>query len=1048
MSRPGDVLDPRAPGARSLSGMAVRRPVATLMGVLIASTLGAVGAMRLPVDLLPAFELPSVTIFAPYPGVGSLEVESLVVEPIEEAVSTVPGLTTLGATAREGAGVVTLTFAHGTNLFEAMNDVRVAVERARGNLPDDLEPPQVFRFDPNQFPILFISVTADADLREVTRIARDELKPRLSRVPGVAAVDLRGAFEREVRVELLASRLFDLGIPIAQVERAIRAENIDVSAGKVRDAGKEVGLRTAAAKRTAEELLGIPVASKDGQVIHLGDVARVVDGTAEIDSVVRVGGKAGLRLGIRKGPDENTIAVAERVHEALEEIRRDFPEVEIDVILDQSTFIQRAVDGAKNAAIIGGLLAIAMLLIFLRSFRATLLVGVAIPVSVLVTFAVMDRAGVSLNLMSLGGIALGVGMLVDNAVVVLESIVNQTERGRRGAEAALAGAREVGLAVAASTATTLVIFTPVLFLEGINRVVYGQLALVVASALVASLVVSLTVVPAFAGRLFAAGAVPTDPGSLMRRLNAAYARLLRAALDQPASALVLLLGVALAALSLLSRVQTELMPTPDEGRVQINIELPVGTPLEETDALARRVSVLAAEVVPEAELIFTSVGSPGWWSSRTTETASVSVRLLPLEARPRPTEAVAKALREAMPKVPGARIGVRPDGGFFLLGFLRGGGGEDRLEVKVRGTDLEAMSRYAAEVAAAMREVPGVVDVREPQLRGRAEVVIRADPEKAGALGLSAEDLGRSLETYVRGRRVSRLRTVVEDVPVVLRLAEEDRARIDQVRQLLVRAPATGEPVQISEVATFSLEEGPIVISRDEGARVLWIGAEVEGRPLGEAAADVQARIQGLPAPPGVRATLGGEAASQDDLFRSLLFGGILALLLVYMVMAAQFESLLLPLLVMGAVPFAGVGVLVLFGAHLSTLNLYSFMGMIVLVGIAVNNAIVLVDYARQLRLEQGLSARAAIEEASRRRLRPILMTTTTTLLGLLPVALSQAEGAELQGPLARVVVSGLFTSTVVTLVLVPVLYALVEGALERRAQRASFGPIKTAALA
>jgi HAE1 family hydrophobic/amphiphilic exporter-1 len=1022
--------------APSLSAVAVRRPVAALMFLLIVCTVGLVSSGRLAVDLLPEFELPSVTVFAPYPGVGSLEVESLVLEPLEEAVAAVPGLLTLSSTAREGAAVIRMRFAHGHNLLEALGDVRVAVERTRNRLPDDLEAPQVFRFDPNSFPILYLSVTSGGDLREVTRIARDEIKPRLARVPGVAAVEIRGGFDREVRIELLASKLLDLGIPIEQVERALRAENIDLSVGKVRDAGREVGVRTVAAKRRAVDLETVPVATRDGRVVRLNEVSRIVDDTAEIDNVVRINGRIGVRLGVRKGPGENTIEVAHAVYRAIEKIEADFPEVEVGVIMDQSRYVENAVAGARNAALIGGILAIAVLLLFLRSFRATLLVAIAIPSSVLAAFIVMDRAGISLNLMSLGGIALGVGMLVDNAVVVLESVVHHLQRGRTGKDAAIVGAREVALAVAASTATTIVIFIPVLFLEGVQRVVYGQLALVVASALVASLLVSLTIVPAFAGRLFAKGGLPADSGFLLSRVERLYARLIDKLLDRPLSTLAVLVAIALAAGALIPRVKTELMPPTDEGQVVVNVELGTGTPLEETDALARRVSDIVSEVVPEAERVFLSVGSPGWWSSRTSEAARISVALPPLQERPRPTQDVAEAIRKAMPKAPGATIGVRTGGGMFLLRFLRSGSGEDRLEVKIRGEDLESMGRFATDVSAALKEVEGVVDVREPRLRGRDEIAVRVDPERAGSLGLSAQALGISLETYVRGRRVTRLRTAEEEVPVVMRLAEEDRQRVEQVEKLLVLAPATGQPVSVGEVASFSLEKGPVRISREEGARILQVGAEIEGRPLGEIVTDVRAKLQALPAPAGVRAIVSGEAAESDDMFRSLRFGALLALLLVFMVMAAQFESLVQPLIVMGAVPFAGVGVLILFGLDLSTLNIYSFMGMIVLVGIAVNNAIVLVDYMRQLREEEGMTVARAVRLACARRLRPILMTTATTMLGLLPVALSQAAGAELQGPLARVVVSGLLTGTLVTLVLVPVLYVLVEGWREKLAKR------------
>ncbi|MFZ9888026.1 MAG: efflux RND transporter permease subunit, partial [Myxococcota bacterium] len=610
----------------SWSGRAVRRPVATGMALLIVCTLGLVSLSRLSVDLLPEFELPSVTVFAPYPGVGSLEVESLVLEPLEEAVASVPGLSTLSSTAREGAAVVYLSFSDGVDLMEALNDVRVAVERARGSLPDELESPQVFRFDPNQFPILFLGVTAKgADYREITRIARDELKPRLSRIPGVAAIELRGGYEREIRIELFAARLLDLGIPIDQVERALRAENINVSVGKVRDGGREVGLRTINAKTTAQELGAIPVATVAGELITIADLGRVVDDAAEVDNLVRINGEIGMRLGVRKGPGENTIEVAKRVYDALDQIRVDLPEVEIDVIMDQSTYIESAVEGARGAAFLGGLLAVAVLLLFLRSFRATLLIAVSIPASVLVTFLVMDRAGLSLNLMSLGGVALGVGMLVDNGVVVLESIVHRLQRGERGSEAAARGAHEVALAVAASTATTVVIFLPVLFLEGVNRVVYGQLALVVTASLIASLVASLTVVPAFAGRLFGSRPLRSDEGPVFSAISRRYAVLLDGVLARPRSTLVLLLGVGLASASLIPAVETELMPPTDQGQIEISIELPVGTPLEETDALARQVNLITMEQVPEATRVFMTVGSPGWWSSSTSETARVSV---------------------------------------------------------------------------------------------------------------------------------------------------------------------------------------------------------------------------------------------------------------------------------------------------------------------------------------------------------------------------------------------------------------------------------------
>jgi HAE1 family hydrophobic/amphiphilic exporter-1 len=1022
---------PPAGRAFGLTDAAVRRPVTTLMFALMLAVLGAVAVVRLPVDLLPRFELPTVTVLVPFPGTGAEEMEKLVLERLEEAVASVPGLQKMTGRAREGVATLFLEFRFGSDLNEALNEVRVAVERSRQTLPDDIDPPQVFRFDPNQFPVVFVTVSGKQDLREVTRIARDELKPRLSRVPGVAAVDIRGAFDREVRIELFLDKLVDLQIPIDTVVTALSEENVDTGSGKMLEKGREVGIRVLSSKKSPAELESIPVVARGMQVIRIRDIARVVDTTAELMNVSRVNAETAVFLGVRKGDGENTVDVAAGVRAEVERLTREFPQISLGYRVDQSVFIQRSVDGAKSGAYIGGILALAVLLIFLRNFRATLLIGVSIPLSVMATFFVMERLDVTLNLMTLGGLALGVGMLVDNGVVVLESIVHHLSLGRKGADAARAGASEVALAVAASTATTIVIFVPVLFLEGVNRVLYGQLALVVVVALIASLILSLTLVPAFASKLFK-GRITSSSGPVMRRVEDSYSRLLARFLDRPLSSVSLAIGLLAASLALLPRVETELLPIPDEGQVNIDITMPMGTPLEETDAIARDLIPLVERMVPEAAKIAVSVGPHGWWSSSTGEAAKIQIELPDREVRPRSTEDVQKAVEKGLPPIPGADVRVRMGGGFMLLRMIRGGGGEDRLEVQVRGEDLEVMGRYAGQLKDAMARIPGVSGATVPPLRGRDEVVIHVDPVRATTLGLSAERTGRATEAYIRGRRVTTLRTTTEDIPVIVRLAPEDRLRTDQLARLPLLAPATGGAVPLGEIARFEPTLGPIFISRDEGARVIAIGAEVRGRAFGDVAADINTVLAELTPPEGVRALLRGEAEGAKSAFSGLFFGAMLALLLVYMVMAAQFESIVAPALVMFSVPFGGIGVMLLFGAHLSTLNVYSFMGIIVLIGIVVNNAIVLVDYAGQLRAE-GAAVRTAVELAARRRIRPILMTTITTLLGLLPVALSQKEGAELQGPLARVVVAGITTSTVVTLFLIPVLYASVESWRARR---------------
>ncbi len=1011
---------------------AVRRPVATTMLAAIIAVVGLIAAYRLPVDLLPEVVFPTVSVYAPYPGVGAEEMEALVLEPLEDAVATVPGLRHLNSRTSEGSAVLWLEFSWDTDLAVALDDVRVAVERARSNIPDDIEAPQVFRFNPNQFPIVFLQIGGD-DLFEVTRIVRDEIRPRIARLEGVAAVDLRGSLEREVRLELDLARMLDLQVTPDDVARAVASHAVDVSGGKVLRGGSEVGLRTLAKHRTLDDLRRTVVANKNGTEVRVADIADVVLSPVEAQNIVESRGRPAMRVGARKIDGENTIEVAARVRAEADRLALDYPQLDFAISLDQSRFIEDSLNGAKQAALVGALFALAVLLLFLRSFRATLLVGISIPTSVLAAFLLMDRAGFSLNLMTLGGLALGVGMLVDNAVVVLEAIFVRLKQGESGRVAAVRGAREVGLAVLASTATTLVIFIPVLFLEGNQRILYGELAMVVSVALAASLLLSLTVVPALAGQLYTKSSRIADGGAVVGRLERWLDAVLQRALHAPGSTLVIAAALFLGALSLWPQIQTEYMPAPEADEIRISVELPIGTPIETTAAASARIAAAAESLIPEAVRVSTTVGPSGWWSSRTGEVANISIELPPKQERPRETLSIVGMLRKKLPRLPGVQVGVRPGGGFFLLRMIRGGSGEDSLSVEVRGDDLDDMFAYADQVKAALESVAGIKDVIIPRRNGRDELGVRVNESRAVELGLYPADVGAAVETYVRGRRVGTLQTKLEDLPVVVRLTEADRKDPGKLKDLLIYAPAEQGVVPLSDLAQLEEREGPISIERAEGYRRVGIGASVEGRAVGEVADEARAKIAALKAPKGVFVTFTGEAEKADELSGALLFGGLFALMLVFMVMAAQFESLVLPMSVMGAVPFAGIGVVLLFGSGLSTFNTYSFLGIVVLVGLSVNNAIVLVDAAARLQIERGLDAIDAARAAARRRLRPILMTSTTTLLGLLPVAVSTEEGAELQGPLARVVVAGLLTSTVVSLVVVPVLYSVLARWFPRR---------------
>jgi HAE1 family hydrophobic/amphiphilic exporter-1 len=1028
----------------SLAAGSVRRPVTTVMAFLIVILVGAIAFSRLPVDLMPELVYPTLTVRTDYPNVGPQEIEDLITRPIEEAVAAIAGVETITSSSSEGQSSVRVSFTWGTDLDEASNEIRTRVDRIRGSLPEGAETPTVFKFDLASFPILYLGVSSPemgpVDLRELTE---ERIERRLERVPGVAAVDVRGGLRRQIQVNLDRSKMLALDLSADQITRLLSQENLNRPAGKVEEGNLDIYLRTVGEYKTAPEIGATVVAVREGKPLYLRDIAEVQEGVEEVTTITRIDGSPGIRVAINKQSGANTVQVADAVKREVERIQLDFPEIRINEIIDTSDYIRQAIANVRNSAVLGGILAVVVLLFFLRSGRSTFVIATAIPISVIATFALIYFTGYTLNIMTFGGLALGVGMLVDNAVVVLENVFRKREEGADAETSSVVGTQEVSMAITASTLTTMAVFLPIVFMEGVSGVMYKQLAVVVAFALFASLAVALTLIPVLSSRILkgrAAHPLRTRLQPLYDRserfldgLETRYRGGIQWALGHKKTVVLTTLALFAGSLLLVPLIGSELMPKSDEGEVQIDAEMAVGTRLELMDRTFRDIERIVREEVPEAKSMLTDIGGGGWRASGS-HTGNIRVALVDQSERDRSSAEIADDLRGQLADLPGVTIRAREGSGLFLLRIAFGGGSE-ALETEIRGQDLEQGYALAEQVKEALATVPGISDARISRDPGRAERVIRINRDKIARLGLSMEEVADVIETNLAGSRATVLRRAGREYDVFVRLAAADREVLRDVEQVSL-VSATGEAVPLQSVVDVRYAKGPVVIDRKDQERVISVFANVVGRDLGSVATDAREALRGIEVPDGFAITFGGEYEEQQKAQGALLVSLLLAVLLVYMVMAAQFENLLDPFVVMFSIPMALIGVVLTLFLTGTTFNIQSYIGMVMLAGIVVNNAIVLVDYTNLMRRRDGMELHEAVIESGRRRLRPILMTTLTTVLGLVPLAIGLGEGSEVQAPMARVVVGGLMTSTLITLFLVPVVYTSLAEWQERRASR------------
>jgi HAE1 family hydrophobic/amphiphilic exporter-1 len=1019
----------------NLSRFAVHRPVLTVMVALIVIIVGIVSFQRLPIDLMPDITYPTLSISTEYENASPEEVEELITRIIEEAMSAVPGVEEVSSVSAEGRSNVRVTFVWGTDLDAASNDIRDRLDRIINRLPEDSERPRLRKFDLASFPILILGVSGNLDLMQMRNIIDHQVKYRIERVPGVASLDIRGGLDREIHVNLNAEKLKALSLPIDQILNRIKDENINLPAGTIEQGLMDITIRTPGIYTNLDQLRNTVVAIRQKAPIQLKEIAAVDDAWQKVTRIVRVNGQPGIRLSVNKQSGKNTVEVATGVLAEIERINADIPQIQITPIIDTSDYIQRSITNVGTTILYGGALAVLVLLLFLRNIPNTAIITTTIPISIVATFALMYFGGFTLNLMTLGGLALGVGMLVDNAIVVLENIFRLRESGQGPETAAVNGSREVIAAVIASTITTLVVFLPLIFVRGMAGIMFKQLSYVVSFSLACSLAVALTLVPMLTSRIRRPIVFETQGGKdrsrrflrtagrFFPRIEQTYANLLGFALNHP----IIILGAAglmlAGSLLLIPLVGVEMMPATDESEVRVNAEMAMGTKLDMVDDSFKKIEAVVKREVPEIKNTVSWIGG-STWRARGSNAGSMRIALQPVTQRQRSSEQIAADLRRKLRFIPGVLVRTRAGQGLFLLriGTTEG----DKIEVEVRGFDLEVSDALARRIQEVVENVEGITDVKISRETGNPEELILVDRQKAADMKLTVSKIAKMLQTAISGTSAGFFRDGGYEYMIRVKLADADKKDLQEILDLSL-TNADSEPVVLRNVVHVTPRRGPVLIQRKDQERVVYVSADISGRDMGSIMADIQKGLRNIPVPKDFSILFGGDYEEQQKAFRELLMSFVLALVLVYMVMASLYESLRYPLVVMFSVPLAGIGVILMLFLTGTTFNIQSFIGCIMLGGIAVNNAILLVDHINLLRRRDGMPLRAAIEEAGRRRLRPILMTATTTILAMSPLALGIGEGGDAQAPMARAIIGGLFSSNLITLVVIPTVYALID---------------------
>lgn len=1017
----------------NLPKFSVQRPVTILMFFIALIVIGFVSYGRLGLDLLPDMSFPISAVMVSYPGVAPEEIETLITIPLEEILSTIHRIDKISSVSREGSSMLLLSFQWGTNMDIASLEIREKIDQIKRILPEGASDPNVFKFDPSMIPIMVLGMNSEQyKLNEMEKFARDIVKPRLERMEGIALASLSGGLEREILISLDNRRLKANNLTLDNVVMALRSENINLPAGSIREGNVDYLIRTLGRFKSIEDIENVIISNIQGNQIPIKDIATVTDTFKEQNIEAYINGFAGISFSLQKESGTNSVIVANGVISELNSINNVLPgDIQLMVVFDSSDFIKKTIAEVSNNLLIGAILAMLILYVFLRSIKSTLIIGLSIPISVISTFTLLYFSKLTLNMMTLGGLSLGVGMLVDNSIVVLENIFLHQESGEEASLAAVSGANGVGEAITASTLTTIAVFLPLVYVSGIAGELFKTMGLTITFSLLMSLLVALTLIPMLSskqGRNIRETSSSDNDSSqkssekVKKRgfynfIVKEYSYLINWALRHRGIVVIIAVIILIISFSLITLVGTEFFPAMDQGNFTINISLPVGTNFNVTKEITREIEKTVINI-PEIKDTFTTIGSGGeMGAGSSANNSTIMATLVEKSKRSRNSAEIIAELRE--------RIGEYPDTTIYFSEQSLSISSGSPLTINITGDSIEELDFVSRAIISQLSEVEGVYDLQSSVEEVRPELHIDIDREKVNLYGLSAGQVASNIQDALLGKVAGFFQEGGDQYDITVKLEKSDYDEIQELESMIISSNY-GLQIPLKEIAEIKTGTGPQGINRENQQRQVTVTGNISGRFLGSVILDCKEKLDSLVLPDGYQYIFAGEQQEMVKSFRELFYALILSLVLVYMIIAAQFESLLFPFAVILSVPFGFIGVIIGLMLTGTSLNVLSLIGLIMLGGIVVNNAIVLIDYINQLR-KRGVERNDAIIQAGKTRLRPILMTTLTTILAMIPMAFATGEGAEMRTSLAITIMGGLTSSTFLTLIFIPIFYSYLD---------------------
>lgn len=1023
----------------NISKLSVKRPIAVTMIVLIFVVIGLYSLTMLPMEMMPKMELSMAIVYTSYPNVGSAEVENLVTKTIEGAVSSVSGAEGITSQSSEGTSLVMVEFSGKTDMDKAVADLKDSVDLVEGFLPEDASEPMVMKLDTSMMPVAMMSVSVDGmDLIQSKKFAEDNVVNKLEAIDGIASVNVTGAQDRIIEVEVDPQKLFGTGMTISDAVSAIASQNSNLPAGTIMRGNKKLTLRAVGRFDSVDDIEAVPLVTRTGQVIYLRDIASVNDTYSDVTTISRLNHENALAITLTSESDANTVDVVDSIYSVLESIQKQNPKFKYNITMEQGTYIKDSISSVASNALTGALLAVFVLLLFLASIKTSLVIGISMPISIITTFIGMYFSGMTLNVVSLGGLALGIGMLVDNSVVVLENIFRRRQELKEETlTSSINGATEVFGAVVASVITTCIVYVPIIFIDNIMAVMFKQLAFTIIFSQVSALLVTYLLVPMLTSKIKLnkpnekLGFILKPFSKVMEKAYTFYEKSLKKLLCHRKKFMVSVIGVFVLSMIVLGMIGMTLMNSSDEGSLTVNVEMPYGTVLEDTNKMTMEIERIISEN-KNVDKVFASVGSGGMSALGGTSGSEASVTVTLKGKRKNTTDEVCQELRDALSDIAGAKITVESSS---QMGFGNGG-----IEIEFTGSNDRELEEYVLMAEDVLSNIDGVVETSTSISDTKPEMQIIIDSDMAARYGMSTATVANSVNSILKGTTAGRYNEDGLEYDINIVYPDGYAENVDALKSMPI-VTMTGQRITLSDVAEVAEKQGASTLTRVDQKRVVRLSAKIFKADMATVNRKFQNELKKLPVPDGISQATGGEFEVMMDAMGSLVLAIFLGILLMYLVMAAQFENLLQPFIIMFTLPLAMIGVVL---SHLiagQPLSVVSCIGILMLMGIVVNNAIVLIEFINTAKKENPqMDRNQIVVYAGKTRMRPVLMTSLTSILGFLPMALAiGSSGAEMMQPLAISLVGGLTVGTVLTLYVIPVVYTLFDEKIEKRkAKKAS----------